>query len=61
MRALRDYLAVRGMGPTDHVFLYRNLPVHKDLIHSRIRAAAERGPGSRSRRIVCAIPVPRSF
>jgi site-specific recombinase XerD len=42
VRALRDYLAVRGMGPTDHVFLYRNLPVHKDLIHNRIRAAGER-------------------
>jgi len=39
---LHAYLAVRGIGPTDHVFLYRNLPVHKDLIHSRIRAAGER-------------------
>jgi integrase/recombinase XerD len=42
VRAVQAYLAVRGMGPTDHVFLYRNLPVHKDLIHSRIRAAGER-------------------
>jgi site-specific recombinase XerD len=42
VRAVQAYLTVRGMGPTDHVFLYRNLPVHKDLIHSRIRAAGER-------------------
>lgn len=42
IRALQDYLTVRGLGPTDHVFLYRNLAVHKDLIHSRIRAAGER-------------------
>lgn len=41
-RALQDYLAVRGMGPTDHVFLYRNGPVHKDLLRSRLRAAGER-------------------
>ncbi len=42
VRALQDYLAVRGMGPTDHVFLYRNAPVHKDLLHSRIKVAGER-------------------
>lgn len=42
IRALRDYLAVRGMGPTDHVFLYRNEPVCKDLIYRRIKAAGER-------------------
>jgi len=42
IRALREYLTVRGMGPTDHVFLYRNLAVHKDLIHCRIRYAGER-------------------
>jgi len=42
VRALQEYLAVRGMGPTDHVFLYRNRPVHKDLLHSRIQAAGER-------------------
>lgn len=41
-RALQEYLAVRGMGPTDHVFLYRNQPVHKDLLHSRIKAAGAR-------------------
>lgn len=42
VRVLQDYLTVRGLGPTDHVFLYRNLAVHKDLIHSRIRAAGDR-------------------
>lgn len=40
--ALRAYLAVRGMGPTDHVFLYRNQPLSKDLIHGRLKAAGER-------------------
>jgi site-specific recombinase XerD len=42
VRVLEGYLAVRGMGPTDHVFLYRNLAVHKDLIHCRIKYAGER-------------------
>jgi site-specific recombinase XerD len=42
VRALEDYLAVRGLGPTDHVFLYRNQPIKKDLIHSRIQAAGQR-------------------
>lgn len=41
-RALREYLAVRGMGPTDHVFLYRNQPISKDLLHGRLKAAGER-------------------
>ena len=40
--ALNAYLAVRGSGPSDHVFLYRAEPVHKDLIHCRIRYAGER-------------------
>ncbi|MCC6189679.1 MAG: tyrosine-type recombinase/integrase, partial [Anaerolineales bacterium] len=40
--ALKAYLAVRGSGPSDHVFLYRAEPVHKDLIHCRIRYAGER-------------------
>ncbi len=35
-------LTVRGMGPTDHVFFYRNLPVRKDLIRERIKAAGKR-------------------
>jgi site-specific recombinase XerD len=42
VRVLEGYLTVRGMGPTDHVFLYRNLAVHKDLIHCRIKYAGER-------------------
>lgn len=40
-RALREYLAVRGPGPTDHVFLYRNQPVSKDLVRARIKAAGK--------------------
>jgi site-specific recombinase XerD len=42
VRVLKEYLAVRGMGPSDHVFLYRNLAVHKDLISSHIRYAGQR-------------------
>jgi hypothetical protein len=33
---------VRGPGPTDHVILYRNQPVCKDLIRARVKAAGER-------------------
>jgi site-specific recombinase XerD len=40
--AVRDYLLLRGMGPTDHLFLYRNEPLSKDLIRGRIQAAGER-------------------
>jgi len=42
VRAVQEYLAVRGSGPTDHVFLYRNQPVSKDLIRYRIKAAGDR-------------------
>ena len=42
VNALRAYLEVRGEGPTDHVFLFRNQPVEKDLIRGRIKAAGER-------------------
>lgn len=42
LQALQAYLDVRGMGPTDHVFLYRNRPVRKDLIRSRVKAAGKR-------------------
>jgi site-specific recombinase XerD len=35
--AVKEYLAVRGIGPTDHVFLYRNQPLSKDLIHGRLK------------------------
>ncbi len=40
--ALRAYLQVRGPGPTDHVFLYRNQALTKDLIHHRIKACGAR-------------------
>jgi len=40
--AVRAYLPVRGLGPTDHLFLYRNAPVCKDLIRSGLKAAGER-------------------
>ncbi len=42
VQALTSYLAVRGIGPTDHVFLYRNQPILKDLIHGRLKAAGEK-------------------
>jgi len=42
VRAIQEYLVVRGLGPTDHVFLYRNQPVCKDLIRSRLKAAGRR-------------------
>jgi len=42
VRALEAYLDVRGMGPSDHVFLYRNRPLRKDLIPVRIRTTGAR-------------------
>lgn len=42
IRAVQAYLAVRGPGPTDHVFLYRNQPLSKDLVRGRIKAAGKR-------------------
>lgn len=42
VRALSAYLAVRGVGPTDHVFLYRNEALRKDLAHTRIKDAGKR-------------------
>ena len=42
VNAPSTYLAVRGLGPTDHVFLYRNQAISKDLIHGRLKAAGER-------------------
>lgn len=38
--ALADYLPVRGEG--EHLFLYRNRPLSKDLIHGRLKATGER-------------------
>ena len=40
--ALKTYLEVRGPGPTDHVFLYRNQAISKDLIHGRLKASGGR-------------------
>lgn len=42
VQALRGYLAVRGPGPTDHVFLHRNQPLCKDLVRGRIKAGGQR-------------------
>jgi integrase len=42
IRALQEYLAVRGEGSGDHVFLYRNAPVKKDLVRDQIKHAGER-------------------
>jgi integrase/recombinase XerD len=42
VQAVQEYLAVRGPGPTDHVFLYRNQPVGKDLIRGRLKATGDR-------------------
>jgi site-specific recombinase XerD len=41
-RALAAYFDVRGMGPTDHIFFYRNAPLQKDLIRARIKASGAR-------------------
>jgi hypothetical protein len=40
--ALQAYLDRRGMGGSDHVFLYRYRALHKDLIRARLKAAGER-------------------
>lgn len=40
--AQRAYLAVRGPGPTGHVFLYRNQALSKDFIHGRLKASGAR-------------------
>ena len=42
IRAVREYLEVRGPGPTDHVFLFRNQPLCKDLLRDRVQAAGKR-------------------
>jgi site-specific recombinase XerD len=39
VQAVREYLSVRGPGPTDHVFLYRNQPLCKELVGARIKSA----------------------
>ncbi len=42
IHALQEYLAVRGDGSGDHVFLYRNAPLKKDLIRAQLKYAGER-------------------
>jgi integrase/recombinase XerD len=42
IHALQTYLAVRGEGSGDHVFLYRNAPLKKDLIRAQLQYAGER-------------------
>ena len=42
VHALKAYLAVRGPGASDHVFLYRHQALCKDLVHARIRDAGKR-------------------
>lgn len=40
--ALKEYLSVRGEGSSDHVFLYRNAVLSKDLIRSRLKTIGTR-------------------
>jgi len=42
IHAVQEYMKVRGEGSGDHVFLYRNAPLKRDLIHSQLKAAGER-------------------
>ncbi|MCA9941874.1 MAG: tyrosine-type recombinase/integrase [Ardenticatenaceae bacterium] len=40
--ALKAYLAQRGTGYTDHLFLYRHEPMKAELVRNRIKAAGKR-------------------
>jgi hypothetical protein len=42
VRVVHAYLVMRGAGPTDHVFLYHNQALSKDLIHGRLKACGAR-------------------
>jgi len=42
LQALQAYLAVRGPGSSDHVFLYRNALLSKDFIRSRLKTTGLR-------------------
>ena len=42
IRAVQEFLAVRGEGSGDHVFLYRNAPLRKDIIRANLQYAGER-------------------
>jgi site-specific recombinase XerD len=39
IHALQEYLAVRGEGSGDHVFLFRNAPLSKNLLRDRLQRA----------------------
>ena len=42
IQSLQEYLAVRGAGSGDHVFLFRNAPLKSSFINCRIKNAGER-------------------
>jgi site-specific recombinase XerD len=42
IHALEAYLAVRGAGSEDRVFLYRNAPLTRDFIRCRLKSVGER-------------------
>jgi integrase len=42
LHALQEYLAMRGQGSSDHVFLYRNAAVKTGFIRSQIESAGDR-------------------
>ncbi len=41
IHALQAYLQVRGFGFSEHVFLYRNAPLKKDLLRANLQYAGE--------------------
>jgi integrase len=41
IHALQAFLAVRGEGSGDHVFLYRNAPLKRDLIRNQLKIVGE--------------------
>jgi site-specific recombinase XerD len=42
IHALQEYLMVRGEGSGDHVFLFRNAPLKRDIVHAQLKYAGER-------------------
>ena len=42
VKALQEYLAMRGAGSGDHVFLYLNAPLNASFILSRLKIAGKR-------------------
>lgn len=42
IHAVQEYLVVRGDGSGDHVFLYRQAPLKKDIVRDQIKHAGER-------------------